>query len=489
MSVTAGIRRHAAERPDAEALVFEDSRLTWAGLDRQVSRLAAAMGQTTPAGAGIALHLPTGPALALAFLAAARAGREAQVLDPDWPDAMTREILLALRPAMILTSDAGLAPSGAEHVADPFALPMLPASGAVAASAEPDDTLPFYVGFTSGSTGLPKGYRRNHRSWTESFRGDAVEFGIGADDVVLAPGTLTHSLFLYALVHGLHAGARVVLCRRFRPDTVLRLAERERASIVYGVPTQLQMLIEAAGERSFGSLRWVLSSGAKWPPAGRSALARVFPAARFAEFYGASETSFITVAKADEGVPESSVGRAFAGATVTIRDRTGRRLAPGRTGFVFVESPFLFMNYADGSTANLIYQDDALSVGDIGYLDADGFLHLVGRAARKIVTSGKNVYPEEIERVLERHPAVAAAAVVGITDARRGERLASLLSLRPGATVTRADLIAHARLALPLYKVPRLYGAMADWPLTRSGKTDFEALATAWPKGRFRSLA
>lgn len=489
MSVTAALARHAAERPDAEALVFEDVRLSWAALDREVGRLARAIAGATPPGSGVALHLPTGPVLALAFLAAARAGREAQVLDPDWPPALARDILAALRPAQTWTTDAGLASEGAVLVADPFAMPAWAAAAGSAALDEPDETLPFYVGFTSGSTGLPKGYRRDHRSWTESFRGDAIEFGIGSGDVVLAPGTLTHSLFLYALVHGLHAGARVILSRRFRPDAALRLAERERASVLYGVPTQLQMMIAAAGDRSLPAMRWVLSSGAKWPPAARGALARLFPDARFAEFYGASETSFITVAKADEQVPESSVGRAFAGATVTIRDRTGRRLPAGRIGFVFVESPFLFMNYANGGSADLIRQDGALSVGDIGFLDARGFLHLVGRAARKIVTSGKNVYPEEIERVLERHPAVAAAAVSGLADARRGERLAALLALRPGAAVTRADLIVHVRQALPLYKVPRLYGVVEDWPLTRSGKADFETLAKAWPAGGFRPLA
>lgn len=488
MSVTAALGRHAAERPNAEALVFEDIRLSWAALDREITRLALAIAGMTPPGSGVALHLPTGPVLALAFLATARAGREAQVLDPDWPSALTRDILATLQPALTWTADADLKPDRMTFVADPFGLPALASVPGGTAIEEPDETLPFYVGFTSGSTGLPKGYRRHHRSWTESFRGDAAEFGIGQDDVVLAPGTLTHSLFLYALVHGLHAGAKVVLPRRFRPDAALRLAGRERASVLYGVPTQLQMMIAAAGEQAFPAMRWVLSSGAKWPPAARGALARTFPQARFAEFYGASETSFITVAKADEQVPESSVGRAFAGATVTIRDRAGRQLAPGRTGFVFVESPFLFMNYANGGSPDLIVQDGALSVGDIGFLDGGGFLHLVGRAARKIVTSGKNVYPEEIERVLERHPAIAAAAVTGIADAQRGERLAALVSLRPGATATRAALISHVRLALPLYKVPRLYGVVAEWPLTRSGKTDFESLAAAWAAGRFGPL-
>lgn len=493
MSVTAALAGHAARTPQRDALVFEDQRLSWRALNEAVDRLAMAIAATTPPASGVALHLPTGPALALLALAAARAGREAQILDPDWPPAMARAILGTLTPARTITADVTLAGVRVTLLDDPFApadalLAALDAPAAVLPVAEPGDLLPFYVGFTSGSTGEPKGYRRHHRSWTESFRHDAIEFAIGVDDVVLAPGTLTHSLFLYALMHGLHAGARVVLCRRFRPDAVVRLIAEEQASVLYGVPTQFQLIAEAAGARTFAAPRWLLSSGAKSSPYLPAQLLARFPGARFAEFYGASETSFMTVAIAAENVPEGSVGRAFSGTAITIRDRAGRTLPSGRTGYVFVASPFLFMGYACGKASDLLHHGEAVSVGDIGFLDHRGFLHLVGRAGRKIVTSGKNVYPEEIERVLARHPAVASAAVLGVDDARRGERLVALLQLRPGMATTSAELIAHARAALPLYKVPRVFAVVADWPLTRSGKTDFEALREIWGAGAATSL-
>jgi long-chain acyl-CoA synthetase len=488
VSITAALSHHAARTPDRDALVFEGDRISWRRLDREINRLAGFFAAATPEGSGVALHLPTGPALALLFLAAARAGREAQVLDPDWPVEMTRTILTQLPSALLISSDSRLAGDSAIIVADPLlpfaqVAPVLDAAAGAVAATEPDALAPFYVGFTSGSTGLPKGYRRHHRSWTESFRHDAVEFGITPQDVILAPGTLTHSLFLYALVHGLNVGARVILCRRFRPDAVVRLIEGEGATVLYGVPTQLQLTLKAAGSATLASVRWILSSGAKWPTGAREPLRRLFPNARFAEFYGASETSFMTVAKADEGCPETSVGRAFSGAAVTIRDRTGRSLPAGKTGYVFVESPFLFMNYACGEASDLLRQGGAMSVGDIGFLDPQGFLHLVGRASRKIVTSGKNVYPEEIERVLERHPAVVSAAVLGAPDSRRGERLIGLVHLRPDASASAADLISHLREALPLYKVPRVYASVPEWPLTRSGKTDFDGLRQAWIAG------
>jgi long-chain acyl-CoA synthetase len=150
---------------------------------------------------------------------------------------------------------------------------------------------------------------------------------------------------------------------------------------------------------------------------------------------------------------------------------------------VFVESPFLFMNYACGETDDRLRHGEAISVGDVGFLDPRGFLHLVGRASRQIVTSGKNVYPEEIERVLECHPAVASAAVLGVPDSGRGERLIALVNVRADAVVTAAELISYLREALPLYKVPRIYASVAEWPLTRSGKTDFDGLRRAWTAG------
>jgi long-chain acyl-CoA synthetase len=488
VSITAALSRHAARTPDRDALVFEEQRISWRHLDREINRLAGFIAATTPAGGSVALHLPTSPVLALLFLAVARARREAQVLDPDWPAEMTRSILSRLSSDLLVSFDSRFAGNNAVIVADPL-LPFLqvaPALGAATGArsgAEPDALAPFYVGFTSGSTGLPKGYRRHHQSWNESFRHDALEFGITSDDVLLPPGTLTHSLFLYALVHGLNVGARVILCRRFRPDVVVRLIEGERATVLYCVPTQLRLTIKAAGDVALTSMRWILSSGAKWPAGEREPLRRLFPNARFAEFYGASETSFMTVAKPDEGAPEASVGRAFSGAVVTIRDRAGRLLAVGETGFVFVESPFLFMNYACEDASDLLRHGDAMSVGDIGFLDPRGFLHLVGRASRKIVTSGKNVYPEEVERLLERHPTVTAAAVLGAPDRSRGERLIALVHVREDAAVTCAELIAHLREGLPLYKVPRVYASVPDWPLTRSGKTDFDMLGQAWIAG------
>jgi long-chain acyl-CoA synthetase len=496
-AVTAAIPAHAQNSPDRPALVFEQDRMAWRDLARALDRIAGHIAVRVPEGGGVALHLPNSPALALLVLGTAHAGREAQVLDPDWPLETTRAVLADLAPAVTITADRRLADSGVLVLDNPLApfaaiAEVLGAPRQTEARPQPAGHVPFYVGFTSGSTGRPKGYRRHHRSWTESFRAGAAEFGIGPDDVVLAPGALTHSLFLYAMVDGLHAGATVVLCRRFRPTSIVRLTREHRATVLYGVPTHLRLVLEAAqaaGMPRLEHVRWVLSSGAKWFADAMPDLRRLFPAARFAEFYGASELSFVTVARDDEPVPDGSVGRAFAGVTISVRDRRGRRLPPGRIGLVFVDSPLVFSGYALGGEEDVFRVGRAISVGDLGHLDADGFLHLAGRSKRMIVSAGKNLYPEEIERVLEQHATIAAAAVFGMPDAKRGERLVALVSVQPEARLSRATLIAYARGRLPLYKVPRAYGVVADWPRTRSGKSDFPALHRLWCQGAFERLA
>jgi long-chain acyl-CoA synthetase len=480
MSLTAPLVRHARERPGDTALVFEDDRIDWAGLDREVGRLAALVAAKVPPGRGVALSLPNSPALALLVLAACRAGREAEVLDPAWPAETFGRVTERLKPGWVV---AGLPPLTFAEVADALGAPAGPPR-----LTEPSPELPFYVGFTSGSTGIPKGFRRSQASWIASIEGESALFGLSEASTVLAPGALVHSLFLYAVVRGVYAGATVVFGPRFSARAALAAIEREGVRVVYAVPTQLLMLLEAAekaGQGPFTGVTRVLSSGAKWPAAETPRLKRLFPQAAFAEFYGASELSFVAVA--GEDAPASSVGRPFPGVEVSIRDAAGRRVPAGRTGRVFVTSELCFLDYATGDQPALMRRGDALSVGDMGFLDSAGFLHLVGRADRMIISSGRNIHPEEIEAVLRRHPAVAEAAVLGIDDCLRGSRLQAVI--KPAGTLPAAAvLMAFARAHLPVAKIPRHYSTLAAWPFTASGKTDYAGVRRAWQAGACEPL-
>ncbi len=493
--VGAALAAHAAARPEAVALAVDGEAVTWQALHAAVEARAREIAALPPG--GLALRLGNSVAFLVLFLAAARAGRETQVLDPAWPRATTARVRAALAPALLVSEIAEDAGEGALIVPPRLGFADLPrlAPPVPGPLASPDPESAFYVGFTSGSTGFPKGYRRSHRSWVRSFAAERVEFAIGPEDVVCAPAAFTHSLFLYAAIGGLEAGARVVALARFRPDLAARLIAEAGATVVYGVPTHYSLLIDHAAPRgeTFPTLRLVQSSGAKWPPRQTAALRALAPRALFAEFYGASELSFVALARSDEPVPEGAVGRPFEGVRITIRDRSGRRLPTGRRGLVHVESDLTFIDYACGDDDGdaCLRRGREVGVGDAGFLDAAGFLHLCGRWKRMIVTSGKNVFPEEIERIAERHPAVAAAAVLGLPDARRGERLVAVVALRdaaPSDAPTRAELVAHCRAALPLALVPMRWHRLETWPQTASGKTDFAAVARAFASGEGREL-
>jgi acyl-CoA synthetase (AMP-forming)/AMP-acid ligase II len=203
----------------------------------------------------------------------------------------------------------------------------------------------------------------------------------------------------------------------------------------------------------------------------------LFPNARVIEFYGASETSFIAWMDATDDAPDSApsqaVGKPFANVQIDIR--------PAPKGLIYVRSPMLFMDYvvpqsgAPSDHTAALRDGEWLSVRDVGTLDTNGWLCLDGRENRMIVTMGKNLFPEELEDVLQAHPAVAQASVHGVPDDLRGTQVVAVLRLRGAATNT--QLSEYCRQRLEAYKAPRRYLVLYDWPQTPGGKTDHRAVS------------
>jgi long-chain acyl-CoA synthetase len=314
---------------------------------------------------------------------------------------------------------------------------------------------------TSGSTGQPRRIRRTQASWIASFAVNATH-GIGPGARVAVLGRLIHSLSLYGAVEGLHLGAEVHLLADLRPDRQRGALTLRRISHLYATPAQLRLL--AGGQGACPDLRLILVGGSKLDPALRAALARMAPAARVREFYGAAETSFITLA--DEATPEASVGRPYPGVALTLNP----------DGEVWVKSPYLFLGYAGNSATR--WRDGWLSVGEIGSLD-NGFLYLKGRAGRMITVADQNVFPEEIEALLHALPGVTRAAVLPVPDAKRGH---SLIAVLQGDPAQEAAILAALRTELGPLKAPKSMIWRQDWPMLASGKTDLKALEAAiWP--------
>ena len=444
----------ALSRGEALAIRSGKQSLTFAELHAAVTQRAATFTQNqAPATVLLDSDLPLEQRL-VDFLGIIASGRCAAVADPDWPAAVLHSVQAAL------PVDAFEAP-GAQPLS------------------------PFYVGYTSGSTGLPKGFRRHHQSWVESFRICLQAFGPDAAACVLAPGRDSHSLFLFGMLLGLWSGGGVVVQERFSASAALDTLRCGQTPALITAPSQLILMLEVARHKALApidTVRLIMISGARWMRKRTADLRALFPQARIVEFYGASETSFITWMDTDESSPAEVVGRPFANVELQIRKVPGEPAHHRAAGLIYVRSPMLFMDYVgatDDATAAL-RDGDWLSVRDLGTLDAQGRLCLAGRQNRMIVTRGKNLFAEELEAVLETHPGIALASVHGVEDTRRGAQVVAIVQWADAGQVARPDalqLVAWCRLSLEAFKAPKKFYVCADWPRTASGKTDHPSLA------------
>jgi long-chain acyl-CoA synthetase len=459
-TVHAPIAYWAARTPKATAIDDGSLHLSFEALADQVDARARTLrGAFASAPAPLWVDDTGTPGTQLVnFLGILAAGHAAAVGDPDWAPALRHQLMTLL----------GSASSTAEQ-----------ARGA---------TLPagsFYVGFTSGSTGLPKGFVRSHRSWTSSFEACLEAFGPAARTTLLAPGRLSHSLFLFGALLGLWSGAGVRLQMRFSAGAVLQSLMQGEARSLVAVPSQLILILKQAhrhGPRTIEQTQLVMISGAPWPRALTPQLQALFPNARIVEFYGASETSFIAWTESRADLPATAVGRPFASVALRIdpvaTTRDDSTASGARPGLIYVRSPMLFTDYVTPAPSDgpAIRRDgDWLSVGDMGHVDAEGILHLAGRQQRMFVVQGKNLFPEEVEQILTEHPCVAAASVHAVPDVVRGMRAVAVVLL--AAPVDRATLVEWCQARLEPYKAPRRVYVCSRWPHTTSGKTDHAALA------------
>jgi long-chain acyl-CoA synthetase len=337
--------------------------------------------------------------------------------------------------------------------------------GASGLEAPEPHSQPIIETLTSGSTGQPKRIRRTQASWMASFAVNAG-FGIGPGARVAVLGRLMHSLSLYGAIEGLHLGAEVHLLDALRPDRQAAALPQRQITHLYATPAQLRLV--AMGQGPWPDLRLILVGGSKLDPALSARLAVLAPQAQLREFYGAAETSFVTLA--DGTTPEGSVGRVYPGVKL--------RLDP--SGEIWVQSPYLFLGYAGpnpGSAAT--WSDGWLSVGEIGGL-RDGHLYLKGRAGRMVTVADQNVFPEEIEALLETLPGIRRAAILPVPDPLRGQALIAILQ---GDAGQEATLLALLRDRLGPTRAPKAVIWRDDWPVLASGKTDLKALEAnlQWP--------
>jgi fatty-acyl-CoA synthase len=330
--------------------------------------------------------------------------------------------------------------------------------------------------YTSGTTGRPKGaVRKFPKEATYAVMHFLRELPLRHDDRHLVLSPLYHSAgFAFASMSFL-LGATVVLQGDLDPESILQTMARERITSTMAVPTLLHRLVslppEVRRRYDTSSLRVVVSGAAPLS----SSLARRFQEAFgpvLYNFYGATETGLVTIAKPQELLdrPET-IGRAVRGNDILLLDAGGRQVPTGEVGELFVANSMLIAGYhADEAATKSSRRQHHFSVGDLARRDADGFYYIAGRKGDMIISGGVNIYPREIEDVLERHPEVVEAAVVGIPDEEWGESVRGFVALGPGAKTTPLELQGYCRTHLANVKVPKEIRVLDALPRNPTGK-------------------
>ncbi|MDQ5849524.1 MAG: AMP-binding protein, partial [Pseudomonadota bacterium] len=343
-----------------------------------------------------------------------------------------------------------------------------------------------YLLYTSGSTSLPKGVEIQHYALIENM------WHIGERQKVTEHDRLWLAVSLFwglgcenALFNLLTHGGCVVLQEHFDAGEALELIERERCTVFYGTPNMAQALCEHPDRatRDLSSLRGGATIGTP------EQIMRVVElgAREVCNIYGLTETyGNCNVADARDPLEKriANVGRPLAGVEQRIVDpHTGKLLPPGEVGEVRVKGYVTTGYYKDPERTREAFDEHGFfRTGDLGMLDAEGYLHFRGRIKEMVKTGGINVAPIEVEEVLLAHPAVQAAFVTGVPDAVHDELLAAVIVLKRGAALTERDVTDHCRKSLAAYKVPRLirFAAEGELPLTTTGKVQKNRLASTF---------
>ena len=351
-----------------------------------------------------------------------------------------------------------------------------------ASAVTPED--PSDILFTSGTTGVPKGVVQTHRGTMGVARDWVAMTGIRHGDRYLMVNPYFHMFGLKAgILPSVTTGLTMYPVPVFDVDTVLDAVERERITVLPGAPTLYQSLLDgAAGDTShdLSSLRIAVTGAADIPVPLIRRIMDELPFERVLVGYGLSEAGTATATEPGDP-PEAvatTVGTPRPGMQVRIVDGDGTAVPDGEPGEILLKGPTVMSHYLDdpAATAATLSADGWLRTGDIGRVDGDGRLCIVGRAKDMFIVGGFNAYPAEIENALVRHPEIAQAAVVGIPDERLGEVGMAFVVLTPGASTTPDDVVTWSRDQMANYKAPRRVEVVEELPVNAAGKVEKLAL-------------
>ena len=507
------LRQHARERPNQPALVWYGRAIGFAELDAASDAFAAELQRIgVVKGDRIALFLANCPQYLIAHFGIQKIGAIVSPCSPMFKahefayqvgDLGAKAIVAADQLVPIVQSVADrlvLPPVYSVRAADylpaeptlrvpddvaerrPLPPGTLDFGAALATGARPpsvaldmDDVA--LMTYTSGTTGMPKGAMLTYRNALYKTAVGAEMFRIRRDDVMLSVAPLYH---IAGMICGLtllaYTGATIVLLAKMDPLAVLQAIERHRVTWWYGMaPMFVATMNEPrAAEFDLSSLQTTMgtSFGIKLTEALAARWSRFAGGCLVYEAgYGLSETHTNDVLMPRDAVRWGTNGIPGPGVDLMIVDEAGHEVATGTTGQIIVRSLGVFKGYWNKPEATAeVLQRGWVHTGDIGFVDADGYLTFIGRVKEMIKVSGYSVFPEEVEAILILHPDVAAVAVIGIADADKGEVVKAFVVPKPGRIVDTDALLAWARENMSHYKVPRAIALRDALPATGTGK-------------------
>ena len=512
-TIGAMLARQARARPDQAALkeLRPNGAIgrawTYAALHQETERLARALASRHAKGARIAVWANNIPEWVLLELASAKAGLTLVTVNPAFQARELKYVLEQSRSEalyyvaefrgnpMAKIADEVCGEVGAIRwriLLDDHAALFAGEDRGALPDVKPDDIC--QIQYTSGTTGFPKGALLHHWGLLKNGFDSMSRAGVDPGDSFVHHMPLFHTTGCAILVlGGLNKGATMLLAPVFDPDAIVRVVARERPRFMLGVPTMIVALIDAA-ERTGAdvkSIERIMSGGSMVAPELVKKAREVF-GSTIQIVYGQTEASpVITQTCHDDAFDDlcGTIGRPLPDVDVSIRDvATNRALPLGEQGEICARGYLLMRGYNDNpeATARTIDAEGWLHTGDLGRMDARGFVKITGRVKEMIIRGGENLFPAEIENALLEHAAVAEVAVVGVPHEKWGEEVACFLRAKGAERPSPAELKAFVRARLAAQKTPAYWIWIDAWPLTGSGKIQKFKLAEGFVRGDYQ---
>jgi long-chain acyl-CoA synthetase len=473
------VRLHAERSPEQTAFYCKDAAITWSALDHRATALARwFLDQGLEPGDRIAVHAPNSIELVQVLLGLFRAGLVATTVNTRLKPGEILALFDHARPRMAFC-DPALRPNLEQAgVACPI-FDRLPEIARAATDPLPaiEPGAPAVIIYTSGTTARPKGVVHTQGSlFQKGVKSSGLSRG-SAGSARLGFLPMMHVSGLWFLATSICQASPTVLLPRFEAAAALDAIEHFSVTAMGGLPTMILDLIEeqSVRPRRVSSLRWVISGGDVIAPALQDRFAELF-GTELLELYGMTEMCAICI-NPSGAVRQGSAGVPLAGIEVRVVDDEGRPVAEGEVGEIALRGSSAFAGYwNDPEITAATVRDGWLHTGDLGCLDADGYVWFRGRKKELIIRCGSNISPQEVEDVLYRHPAVLEAGVIGVPCPTNGERVAAFVVLRDGHEADAETLRQFARQHIADYKAPEDVHFLSALPKNNVGKVQRRAL-------------